>query len=310
MLDKRLIIVAGKGGVGRTTIAAALGTVLARRGRRTLLAHVRCRQRLGQLLGCGEVGDEILQVEPNLWVVNMNPRAALREIGLMVLRFRALYRAVLDNRLVRYFLRALPALQEYSMMGKAWYHTTEEINGRRRFDTVIFDGPATGHLIAMLRIPRVIVETVPAGPLTRDARKLCRLMSDPSQTGMWIVTVAEEMPVSEALDLYAAARDQLQIPTDRLVVNMVYPDPFGSEPALEQALEQVERGDEATLRPLASAARTLARRRGINEDYLQRLQQQVPLPQIRLPQLFVAVDGRPVLDRIARALEAALEGGR
>ncbi len=120
-MPKRMIIVGGKGGVGRTTIATALATSLAAKGRKVLLAHVRTRQRVGELLGCEELDERIREVEPNLWAVNMNPRAALREQGLKVLRFKAVYKAVMENRLVRYFLRAIPSLNEYSMLGKAWF---------------------------------------------------------------------------------------------------------------------------------------------------------------------------------------------
>ena len=216
ILDKQFIIVGGKGGVGRTSVAAALGTVIARRGRRTLLAHVRCKQRLDALLGVEHIGTDICPVEDNLWAVNMTPAAAIEEMGMLVLKFRTIYRAVFESRMVKYFLRAVPALEEYSMIGKAWFHTTEKVRGQPRFDTVIFDGPATGHLISMLRVPQVIVETVPRGPLSADAERVYAMMTDPTRTGLWIVTLAEEMPVSEAIDLDAAAGESLGITREGL----------------------------------------------------------------------------------------------
>src|SRR5512137_1810837 len=111
MLGKRFVIVGGKGGVGRTTVAVSLATLLARRGRRVLLLHVRTRQRVAQLLGTSvEIDERIRAVEPNLWAVNTNPQAALREKAMMVLRFKVVYRAVMENRVIKYFLRAVPAL--------------------------------------------------------------------------------------------------------------------------------------------------------------------------------------------------------
>lgn len=304
-LDRRFIVVAGKGGVGRTTVAAALAVLLARRGRRVLLAHVRSRQRVERLLGCGKVDEQIRRVEPNLWAVNMNPRAALRERGMMVLKLRMVYRAVMENRLVKHFLRAIPSLDEYSMLGKAWYHTTEKSAGEWRFDTVVFDGPATGHLLTMLRIPQVILDAVPEGPLTRDALKIRDLLVDPVRTGMWIVSLAEEIPVTEAVDLYQAAREKLGIQAQRLVINAIYPSELAEQPALSDGLDSLLRGgQEPVLGPLVSSALTLRSRRQINDEYLERLAREIPLPTVKLPHLFRPEFDRAALEELVGLLEA------
>lgn len=309
ILDKQFIIVGGKGGVGRTSVAAALGTVTARRGRRTLLAHVRCKQRLDALLGVDEIGTDICQVEPNLWAVNMTPAAAIEEMGLLVLKFRTVYRAVFESRMVKYFLRAVPALEEYSMIGKAWYHTSEKVRGKPRFDTVIFDGPATGHLITMLRVPQVIIDTVPRGPLTADAERVHALMTDPYRTGLWLVTLAEEMPVSEALDLDKAAANTLRIARDALVVNMLYPDPLNGQPELAETLQRAraasnKRGDD--VESVLRSTSTMLERHRINEVYLDKLSAELPLRQIRLPHLFGSTFERAAVDILAERIEAAV----
>jgi anion-transporting ArsA/GET3 family ATPase len=306
-MPKRMIIVGGKGGVGRTTIATALATALAGQGRKVLLAHVRTRQRVGELLGCEELDEWIREVEPNLWAVNMNPRAALREQGLKVLRFKAVYKAVMENRLVRYFLRAIPSLDEYSMLGKAWYHTTEvDGEGANRFDTVIFDGPATGHLITMLRIPQVILDVVPEGPLTTDARQVRDLLCDPARSMMMIVTLAEEMAVSEAKDLFNAAQGDLRVDTRLLVVNAVYPDDLERREGLDAAFAGLlERGVSGALQPFVAAAATLRSRRAINKVHLERLEQEIPVPRLELPHLFTPSLAREELDRLAALLAPA-----
>jgi len=294
-LDRRFIVVGGKGGVGRTTVATALAVLLARNGRRVLLAHVRSRQRVDRMLGCKRVDQKIRQVEPNLWAVNMNPRAALRERGMMVLKFGVVYRAVMENRLVKHFLRAIPSLDEYSMLGKAWFHTTEGSEEDPRFHTVVFDGPATGHLLTMLRIPSVILDAVPDGPLTRDAVEIRDLLVDPARTGLWIVSLAEEIPVTESVDLFETARDKLDIVAQRLVVNALYPPGLSQDPELSEGLDRLLRGgNDPSLGPLVSSALTMRSRGRINQTYLERLEQQIPAPAIRLPHLF-----RPELDRQA-----------
>jgi anion-transporting ArsA/GET3 family ATPase len=307
VLDRRFIIIGGKGGVGRTTVAVTLAVLLARRGRRVLLAHVRTRQRVAQMIGTPvAVDEEVREVQPNLWAVNMTPEAALREKGLMVLRFKAVYRAVMENRVVRYFLRAVPSLNEYSVLGKAWYHTTETLeDGSPRFETVIFDGPAMGHLISMLRVPQVIVETVPEGPLIADARQVMTMLRDPARTSLWIVTLAEEMPVRESEELLQAAREDLRIPVERLVVNSVYPDDFEREPELSEAVDRLT-GRDGVLAPLLRSARTIRARRRINRRYLDELQGSVPLPRVVLPQLFVSELDRTSIDLLAASMESQL----
>jgi len=259
-------------------------------------------------MGREGIGEDIQSVEPNLWVVNMNPRAALHEKALMVLRFEAIYRAVMENRLVRYFLQAVPALSEYSMLGKAWYHTTEVEEGRFKYDTVVFDGPAMGHMLTMLRIPQVIIETAHDGPLVEDAREIRGLLRDPLRACLWIVTLAEEMPVSEAQELYADARRELQIRVDRLVLNALYPDDLHRELRLEEVVEALSHREiSPVLRPLVSSASALRSRRRMHEHYRELVEEMLPVPRIELPFLFTEELLRPHLELLSREIDRALE---
>ena len=309
MLEQQLLIIGGKGGVGRTTVAAALGTALARSGRRTLLAHVRCKQRLSTVLGCPqEIGHDISAVEPNLWAVNMDPQAAIREMGLLTLKFRTVYRMVLENRMVRSFLRAVPALEEYSMVGKAWFHTTETLSdGQPRFETVIFDGPATGHLVSMLQIPQIILESVPDGPLTSDARKAQALLADPARACLWVVTLAEEMAVSEALDLYRQATDSLHIAVNRIVVNGLYPADLVRRTETQELLGNLEKETlSSELSAMVTSTGVLAARRRVNDLYLDRLEARLPVPRIELPHFFVPELGPSEISEMAARMRATL----
>ncbi|MBK8480789.1 MAG: hypothetical protein IPL40_06400 [Proteobacteria bacterium] len=304
----RLIIIGGKGGVGRTTVAVALGLALARRGHRTLIAHVRARPPLAEVYGCERIDEEIRPVAPDLWAVNMDPQASIREMGLLVLHFRALYHLVLENRLVRSFLRAVPALEAYSMVGKAWYHTTEQrSDGESRFQTVIFDGPATGHLVSMLRIPQVILDAVPEGPLTGDARRARELLGDPARTTMWLVTLAEEMAVSEAIDLHRAAHDELLLDVDRLLVNALYPADLTASAALDEVLQRAAPPAQSGLDLALRATRLLRERRAINDHYLAELARRLPLRRTELPLIFAPRLDRAALEPLVVQLGATLE---
>jgi hypothetical protein len=317
LFDKQLVVVAGKGGVGRTTVAAALAAAAAKRGKRVLLCQTKSKERLSTLFGLPAVGTDLVRVPQmeeqggRLYVVNMTPQAALREYGTLVLKSEFIAKQVLENRVTKAFLHAVPGLEDYSMLGKVWWHTTEEEHGRRRWDLVIMDGPATGHILTLLTIPQSILEAVPEGPLTRPARATQELLRDATRSALVLVTLAEDMPSNEAIEL---AKKQLQLvgmPFGPLVVNMLYPPRFLTGPSAraidgfpeELASIAVDDAGAAPLVPLVSAARTAKRRRELNDRYLERLARDLPLPQIHLPYLFTPHFGPDALEDLAQRLD-------
>lgn len=305
LLDRRVVLVLGKGGVGRSTVAAAIAAACARRGRRTLLFEASANDRFGELFGGSQpVGTEITRLRENLYAVNTNPAAALEEYGLMVLKFRRVYKMVFENRVTRYFLRAIPGLDDYSILGKAWYHWNEEERGRRTWDTLVFDMPASGHSMSMLRIPKVILETVPEGPLTRDAATLRRQLQDSAHTSIVLTTLAEEMPVAEARELAALLHRQLDMRVARLVVNQVFPERFPHGSPAEQVLDRLQQGASGDLAALAGHGRTAQRRRQLNERYLHELAHHLHIPRIELPLLFAPRLGPGEVDQLSRMIEA------
>jgi len=306
LFDKRLILVLGKGGVGRSTIAASIAAAAARRGRKTLLFETNATDRFGAYFGKPPVGTEVVPLAPNLFGVNTNPAAALREYGLMVLRFERVYEMVFENRLTKAFLRAIPGLDDYSLIGKAWFHTEEQRKGKPVWDTVVFDMPASGHSLSMLRIPWTIVDTVPDGPLTRDARSLQRLLHDRERTSVVLVSLAEEMPANEAREL----QDKLALlglAPEQLVVNQVYPNRFPQGSPQARVLATLL-GDPSAAAPLAAMAKhgELAQsRRALNERYLAQLSHSVRAPLTELPLLFVPQIGHEHIEQLSKKLEQA-----
>jgi anion-transporting ArsA/GET3 family ATPase len=263
LFDKRLLVVAGKGGVGRTTVAAAFAAAAARRGKRVLVAQTKSKERLSHLFGIPSVGPELTRVRDRLWAVNMTPLVALREYGTMVLRSEFIAKQVLENKVSRAFLHAVPGIDDYSMLGKVWYHTTETEDGDRpKWDLCILDGPATGHLITMLQIPQAILDAVPEGPLTRPASATLSLLRDPARSAMVIVTLAEDLPSNEAVELAARNQATVKMPLGPLVVNQLYPPRFVTGPSA-QALHSFGEKDldgDAPLAPMLTTARTAQRR--------------------------------------------------
>jgi anion-transporting ArsA/GET3 family ATPase len=226
---RRFLFITGKGGVGKTTITAALASALSARGLRVLVTVCGAKERLSTLLGATPLSSSITMLSKNLWGVRLVSEVALREYGLLKLKNRVLVDAIFDSKYVAGFLSGTPGLKEWSLLGKAWYHATEaDADGRPRFDVVLFDAPATGHGLDMLRVPKVIVEIAPPGVLRSDAERAWDMFRDPAQSGVVVVTLPEEMPTNETLELCAALRTELTLPIAEVVVNSLLPQLFSS----------------------------------------------------------------------------------
>lgn len=217
LLKRRLLIHIGKGGVGRSTVSAALARLAAKRGKRVLVCEVNTKERMSSLLGgtppsSFDTMDEVWQPQERIWAVNIKPWAGMKEYVSEVLRMRLVFNLVFENNVMRYFLRAVPGLQELVYIGKVWFHVTQtDKRGAPRFDLVIVDAPATGHGLAMLRIPQVVLDVTPAGPMRTAAQRIQDMLLDADTTWVNLVTLPEEMPVNETLELHQKLRDMLHL---------------------------------------------------------------------------------------------------
>lgn len=296
LLDRRLNIVTGKGGVGKSTLSAAMALCAQAAGKRVLVCEVGAKERVAGLLGAPDSGPEVRQVDRSIWTVHVRPAEAMREYALMVLRFRAVYHAVFENRLVRYFLRAIPQLPEIVMLGKVWWHVVEEkdATGRPRWDMVILDAPATGHGLGMLGTPRAILDIVSEGPMLRDMRRMQEMLLDPAVTAVNIISLPEEMPVNESVEL-AQAVAQMGIPRGRLFLNGWFEPRFSTD---ERSM--VAASEASALEPARRASAQFGERQDLSAFYEQRLVAEVPMPLTRVPHLPAQTFGRSSIEAIAK----------
>lgn len=289
--ERRFVFVTGKGGVGKTTVCAALALSLAARGKRVLIAMCNAKERVSVLFGSEPVGPEVMQVAENVYAVNIDPERAINEYGLMILKVRAFHRAVFDNKYVKAFFRGVPGLQEWAMLGKAWFHAVEkDESGRHTYDVVLLDAPATGHGLDMLRVPKIITEVAPAGVLRRDADLAWAMFRDPKQSSVIVVTLAEELPTTESIELIDSIQNELQLPIGEVVVNGLLPPLFSETERKELLAKDGLIGDEPGEQAIAAASRRAIRER-VQAASLSRLSE-LPFKQVRLPLLFDGA-GRP-----------------
>jgi anion-transporting ArsA/GET3 family ATPase len=292
--DRRLLVNTGKGGVGKSTVSAALALAAAGRGKRVLVCEVNTHERISVLLGARPVGAEIGRVADGIDAIVVRPQEAMRQYGLMQLRYRAVYKAVFENRFVSRFLRFIPSLPELVMLGKILHHVREA-----KWDVVIVDAPATGHGIAFLRVPQVLIDTVPPGAMRSDAEWMNALLVDPKITAVNLVSLPEELPVNETIELGNAVRDTLHMRAGHVFLNRAYESRFTAEEiqALDRMLEP------PALDAASNAARAHAVRAGLTDRYRAKLREGLGLPIVDIPFLAPQGDfGRPAIDAVAARL--------
>src|SRR5215210_3304985 len=292
LLDKRLILVTGKGGVGKTTVAAALGLVASRRGKRVVLCEVAEQNRLTGML-------ERVPHE-RLHHVSVDPERAKEEWLQYQLKSRTLAGVLGGSRLFQYLTAAAPGITELVTMGKVWdLAQLEPRTGEPAFDLAIVDAPATGHGLAMLSAPSTYANIAGVGPVGRHAGQIDSFLRDRSQTGVLTVALPEEMPVNETVEFERALRRELDMRVDAIVVNAVHPARFRAEEA--RRLEKAGRvgGTSGVAQAALAAALAEHRRARAEHAQLRRLRRAATAPVGTLPRIFQPELGRDELERLS-----------
>jgi len=304
LLDRRLIINMGKGGVGKSVISASLAKLAVDSGKRVLLVQINTQDKISDYLGVKKSTGEISEVMPNLFSVNISPDKALKEYALMQVKIEFIYKLVFENRAVRYFLRAVPALNDLVVLGKIYYHVNQTFkrSDRPLYDLIIVDAPPTGHGMFLINLPNVMLKVVKNGPIFREATGMQSMLRDPSKTLINLISLAEEMPVAETMEMYEAIRDDYNYPMGLLFVNAVFPDMFDTEDE-NCILNLVGQGDDDLhLSSLGKIAATVSSRRRLCEKYLKMLEENISLPMTKVPYIFSRNFGPKEVQRVIDAI--------
>jgi len=284
----QLVVVTGKGGVGKSVVTAALGRLLAARGRKVLLFEVDPRENLHQLLDTQPSGGEIINASPRLYLQHIEPRELIDDLVREKLKIKLLVNRVLASPVHRHFTEGAPGLKESAVFGRA----LRMIEGHgppalRRPDIVILDAPATGHGVSWLTAPQLVADVVQSGPIGHMAKLISEFLADRGRCGIVVVTTAEEMPVEESLELIDALDTRFGREPEAVIANALYPE----------VQEDEESDDPAT--------RLWHDRRAINVAELERLDGAWAGPLAEIP-LLPMDPGPALVGAVARQIETQL----
>jgi anion-transporting ArsA/GET3 family ATPase len=293
-----VVFVTGKGGVGKTTIAVALGLRAAAEGKRTIVCEVSAQENASRIFEHTEVGFHEVEMAENLWSISIDPDESMREYVLLQLKVRAMRDMLFRSRIFNYLAAATPGLKELVTIGKIWElaQLDRKVKRGRKYDLVIVDAPATGHGIGFLQTPRTFAAIARVGPIHSQAQQLNRLITDQEHTGVAIVSLPEEMPVNESAALEHDLRAEIGVAVDRVYMNGLYPERFSGEEA--ERLGELAEGENGAVRAAARAALSEHNRARSQRAQLARLRRRVEAPVKTLPFLFepeLGVEGAQVL---------------
>jgi anion-transporting ArsA/GET3 family ATPase len=294
LLDKRLVIVTGKGGVGKSTVALATAIAASQNGKRTILCEVAAQERLSRVFHRTEIGFNEVEMADNLWAISIDPDESMREYLLIQLKVRAMRDLLVRSKIFSYLAAATPGLKELVTIGKIWELAQPErrVKSAREYDLVVVDAPATGHGVGFLQTPRTFASIARVGPIRSQAETLDKFIRNHRKTGVKIVCAPEEMPVNETASLERDLVDEVGIAVDRIVMNGLYPERFTDAEA--DRLADVAEEANGVVRAACRAAVRECRRARSQRQQLARLEELTRAPVTTLPFLFepeLGVDG-------------------
>ena len=321
LLEKRILILSGKGGVGKSVLAATLAWIAGQKGKRTLLIELDTIETLPKIFNIHEDGEIYREnlLAKNIFCLHVDGKSGLEEYLELVLRSKRFAQRIFQSPLYQYFVNIAPGLKELMAVGKIWDIEQKKApkSDHPLYDLLIVDTPATGHTITYLQMPMTAAKTVKKGFVNKEAQKVVGLLRDPSKTAFNIVTTLAEMPVNESVDLYSKIKQRLKIPMGCLFINQVYP-PFFRGSDLEaftnwqktvfrqdnnaKANQGVSNRDEQNI---LACAESWKQRREAQELQWEKLEKELPVPSIVLPLVAGAESDLEMIQQLAGVLEAA-----
>jgi anion-transporting ArsA/GET3 family ATPase len=303
-----VVIVAGKGGVGKTTVTAALAVAAVRAGLSVLVVEVEGKSGLATMFDTPSLSYDEVDLDTGIRARFLTPDAALVDY-LETHGMKRISKRLISSGALEVVANAVPGMKDILVLGKV-----KSLDESRAADLIIVDAPAAGHAVSFLLSPRGLLDAVRVGPINKQAADVVALLSDPSRCQVMLVTLPEETPVSELIETAYAIEDRAGVALGPVIVNQCFAPPppglNGSE-AVAKVLADAEACgrfvSEREANDLAHAIGFRTERQQVQHEQIVRLGDRLPLPQIELPFLFTPDIGRSQVDALASALARGIE---
>jgi len=318
--DKRVLVFTGKGGVGKTTLCAATALAAVKLGKRAIICEVGATESLSFILDCPRLSYEPRLVGENLWAMKLNPYDALEEYLVKQVKIKSVVRQFLKNRIIHYLAEAAPGWRELITLGKIMVLEAKWAHKKPVYDVILVDAPATGHGISFLRVPQVVLSVLKFGPIKTNTERVQKLFTDRKRTLLNVVTLLEEMPVNEAVEIHKAASQVLRIPFGQVFANQVLPPLFANrtdktyralrdDDALRDAID-AKLSAPFNMEQMLSCAEAERERGRLQREHQKRLEEAIGARVIEVPQLFARRLGTAELNVLADLLVKRLEAAK
>lgn len=304
MFKRRLLFLTGKGGVGKSTVASLIALIAKKRGKRPLIVEIDTKSAIRRIFDVNFVGFIPFEVADKIWAINIDPAEALLEYIEQWVKIHRVAKAISRNAILKYFFRTAPAVNEFVTINKIRNLMNEKdaMTGDLRYDPVIVDLPATGHAMSFLDIPNAMKRIAKVGPIRDVATKYEKLFYDEKTTLLNYVTLPEEMPVTEMLELIEEVRQKTKIPMGAVFINQSLEHPFTEEEKVTlQRLRNEENENAPELADALQLGLGYVEKIEKGRALIERLGERMPLGLIRLPRLLT---GQMNLDALYSIIDA------
>lgn len=305
LLDKRLVFVTGKGGVGKTTACASIARLAAARGKRVLVCEIDAESSIGRLFGDRRVGYEPARMEQGIWACNLTGRECMETFVRGFVPSRRVADLIMKNRVANVFFESAPSVMEAVILDRLAQLAAQT---GPPWDMVVADLPASGHAVTLLNVPRAMTEMVQVGELARRMSTLASLLGDPTRSELVLVSLPEEMSVNETVELYERARAEVATPVRVVILNGERtPDLLDADYALV-AREASAASDDTrdTLQRVTNGVALGVYWRDEDQRNIARLEESVAARVVRVPFVFRKVDEGDLVGRVSDALSVVL----
>jgi len=294
--DRRVIFILGKGGVGKTTLAAALASARATAGARTLLIETDARAPMATVLGV-ERSYSPVEAAPNLFTMLLDGGHALEEYLAMVVPGRVLLRAVFASRLYQFFVQAAPGLRELVMLGKIYYESGRKERRRNVWDSIIVDAPSSGQALALLKMPTAARATFRQSVVGNEAANIGKWLRERVTCAIFEVTTADSLAMSEALEMHATL-SAIELAPSQVLFNRLASVDFDSADIAAMLGSHSKAGDSRARAHLAEIARAEIARAAHSRAALERVRRETGTPVFEIPEL-PDLHGRDLINSLA-----------